>query len=65
MTKEVAVIALGSNLGDRLAHLRWGARALEHLGEVTGRSSLYETEPVGGPEGQNPYLNAVVLLRPA
>ena len=64
MSEEVAVIALGSNLGDRLAHLRWGARALETLGEVTGRSSLYETDPVGGPSGQDTYLNAVVLLRP-
>ena len=65
MNEEVAVIALGSNLGDRLAHLRWGARALEDLGEVTGRSSLYETDPVGGPSGQEAYLNAVVLLKPS
>ena len=65
MTEEVTVIALGSNLGDRLAHLRWGARALENLGEVTGRSSLYETEPVGGPSGQDAYLNAIVLLKPS
>ena len=64
MTEEVAVIALGSNLGDRLAHLRWGARALETLGEIVGRSSLYETDPVGGPNGQEAYLNAVVLLQP-
>ena len=65
MTEEVAVIALGSNLGDCLAHLRWGARSLEDLGKVTGRSSLYETEPVGGPSGQDAYLNAVVLLEPS
>ena len=31
-------------------------------GDVVGVSPLYETEPVGGPEGQGPYLNVVVEL---
>ena len=53
------VVALGSNLGDRLEHLRRGLAALP---EVVAVSAVYETEPVGGPEGQAPYLNAVVLL---
>ncbi|MDQ1688517.1 MAG: 2-amino-4-hydroxy-6-hydroxymethyldihydropteridine diphosphokinase [Frankiaceae bacterium] len=53
------VVALGSNLGDRLGHLRLG---VSHLPEVVAVSRVYETEPVGGPEGQPPYLNAVVLL---
>lgn len=56
-----AVIALGSNLGDRLEHLRAGVRGMESLGDVTAVSSLYETEPVGGPS-QGRYLNAVVVL---
>lgn len=60
MTYRVA-IALGSNLGDRLANLRRAVTALQQLGEMTAVSSLYETEPVGGPE-QGPYLNAVVVL---
>jgi len=54
-------IGLGSNEGDRLANLRLGLEGLESLGSVSGISSLYETEPVGGPE-QSPYLNAVVVL---
>ena len=54
-------IGLGSNLGDRLAHLRHGVEALAELGEVEAVSGLYETEPVGGPE-QDPFLNAVVVL---
>lgn len=53
-------IGLGSNLGDRLGHMRAGAMALEELGP-TAFSAIYETEPVGGPE-QGPYLNAVALL---
>lgn len=54
-----AFLGLGSNLGDRHAHL---ARAVEGLPDVVAVSQLYETEPVGGPPGQGPYLNAVVEL---
>jgi 2-amino-4-hydroxy-6-hydroxymethyldihydropteridine diphosphokinase len=54
-------IGLGSNQGDRLANLRFGLQGLASLGSVSGISSLYETEPIGGPD-QPPYLNAVVLL---
>lgn len=54
-----ALLALGSNLGDRAAHLR---AAVAGLGdEVVAVSDVYETAPVGGPE-QGPYLNAVVVL---
>lgn len=54
-----AFVALGSNLGDRWGHLR---AALAGLPGVVGVSGVYETEPVGGPAGQPPYLNAVVEL---
>lgn len=56
-----AAIALGSNVGDRLDHLRGAVRSLRTLGTVVAASALYETAPVGGPE-QGPYLNAVVVL---
>lgn len=58
------VIALGANLGDRLAALEGavdGLRATPGV-EVVAVSSVYETEPVGGPE-QPEYANAVVLVR--
>ena len=55
-------IGLGSNLGDRRALLRQAVEGLRGAGDVTGISPLYETEPVGGPEGQGPYLNLVVEL---
>ena len=52
-----AVLSLGSNLGDRLAHL---AGALDAL-EPRAVSSVWETEPVGGvPQGA--YLNLVALV---
>lgn len=54
-----AFVALGSNLGDRREHLR---RAVAGLPGVVAVSGVYETDPVGGPEGQPPYLNAVVEL---
>jgi 2-amino-4-hydroxy-6-hydroxymethyldihydropteridine diphosphokinase len=58
-------VGLGSNLGDRFAHLDRALEALEAtLGIVLVKNSArYETDPVGGPPGQGPYLNAVVALR--
>lgn len=56
---EVA-IALGSNLGDRRAHLEWAcARLREHLADFRA-SSIIETDPVDVPGPQPPYLNAAV-----
>jgi 2-amino-4-hydroxy-6-hydroxymethyldihydropteridine diphosphokinase len=57
-----AFIGLGSNLGDRRALLRQAVEGLQAGGDVVGVSPLYETEPVGGPDGQGPYLNLVVEL---
>ena len=60
-----AFIGLGSNLGDRAASLRRGVAQLEAAGDVVAVSPLYETEPVGGPEDQGPFLNVVVELATA
>ncbi len=57
-----AFLGLGSNLGDRWAHLREAVEELRRVESVTAVSSVYETEPVGGPAGQGAYLNAVVEL---
>jgi 2-amino-4-hydroxy-6-hydroxymethyldihydropteridine diphosphokinase len=56
-----AYLGLGSNLGDRRAHLERAVELLALHGDVAGVSPLYETEAVGGPP-QGPYLNAVVAL---
>jgi 2-amino-4-hydroxy-6-hydroxymethyldihydropteridine diphosphokinase len=61
-----AVIALGANLGDRRAALQGaldGLRATPGI-EVLAVSSLYETDPVGGPE-QPEYANAVIRVQSA
>jgi len=60
-----AFIGLGSNLGDRRAYLRAAVEQLRAAGDVVGVSPLYETEPVGGPQDQGPYLNVVVELSTA
>lgn len=56
-----AVIGLGANLGERRATLEGAVRHLARLGEVVAVSSLYQTEPVGGPQ-QPAYLNAALRL---
>ncbi len=58
-----AVLALGSNLGDRANMLRSAVSALEAMPgvEVTAVSAVFETAPVGGP-AQPDYLNAVVMV---
>jgi len=55
-----AFLGMGSNLGDSRALLQ---AAVHSLGdEVVAVSPLYETEPVGGPPGQQHYLNIVVEM---
>ncbi|HYL53714.1 MAG TPA: 2-amino-4-hydroxy-6-hydroxymethyldihydropteridine diphosphokinase [Acidimicrobiia bacterium] len=58
-----AYLALGSNLGDRLANLQGAVDGLADAPgvRVDALSRVYETAPVGGPP-QDPYLNAVVAV---
>ena len=61
-----AVLALGSNLGDRRHNLQ---RAVDCLLDAPGLdlraiSPVYQTRPVGGP-GQPDYLNAVITVQTA
>lgn len=58
------LLGLGSNLGDRRAHL---ARALQTLDETAGLtviavSNIWVTSPWGGPPGQQDFFNAAALL---
>lgn len=61
MTATRAAIGLGSNLGDRRAHLDAAFRGLNNLGTLISRSSFYETAPIGNMD-QDWYLNSAVLL---
>ena len=55
-------IALGSNLGDRLANLRAARQAIDSLADKSSvlASRVYETEPVDCEPGAEKFLNAVV-----
>jgi len=57
------VVALGSNLGERLSSLQGAVDALADTPDffVTSVSGIYETDPVDAPDDSGPYLNAVVL----
>jgi 2-amino-4-hydroxy-6-hydroxymethyldihydropteridine diphosphokinase len=56
-----AIIGLGSNLGDRLGHLQSAVKRIARFAKVEAASHVYETKPVGPPQGD--YLNAAILIR--
>lgn len=59
---EPLALALGANLGNRLANLRQALHRLEVLGTVLKRSDVFETEPWGVAE-QPRFLNACLLMK--
>ncbi len=57
-------LGVGSNVGDRRAHLEAAVAALPAHGvEVVASSSVYETEPVGEAPDQPEFLNACLRVR--
>lgn len=64
MTTRTGFLGLGSNVGDRRAHLEAAVAALPGVGvEVLASSSVYETEPVGEVLDQPEFLNACLRIR--
>ena len=56
-------LGLGSNVGDRLSHLRAAVTMLgEREVDVVAASSTYETEPVGEILDQPDFLNAAIEI---
>ncbi len=66
MSRSVAYIGLGANLGDRRRNLESALATLASTSgiEVAAASTIIETAPAG-PAGQGPYLNAAARLRTA
>jgi len=58
---HLVYLSLGSNIGDREAHLREAIRRLESAGKLRSVSSIYETEPVEFTD-QPQFLNCAVAL---
>jgi 2-amino-4-hydroxy-6-hydroxymethyldihydropteridine diphosphokinase len=64
VASRVGYLGLGSNVGDRAAHLRAAIELLGESGvEVEAVSSTYETEPVGEVLDQPDFLNAAARIR--
>jgi len=63
MPRDIAYVALGSNLGDRDAHLARARKALAAIprSRVIAESTIEETAPLG-PVDQDSYLNQMVAL---
>ncbi len=64
MSAAHGVLAIGSNVGDRVTHLQTAVDVIAARIGVIAVSPVYDTDPVGGPD-QPPYLNAVVFTAPA
>ena len=60
---SMAVIGLGTNMGDRVYNLNVAVRAISRLPNVKVKagSGVYETDPIGK-EDQNRFYNAVLLV---
>ncbi len=59
-----ALLAFGANLGDRHAQWQEATRLLASESvQILAASSLFETSPVGGPEGQDVFLNAALSVQ--
>lgn len=61
MPPTPVAIALGSNVGDRAAHLAFAVAELSRILSDLRLSRLVDTEPVGVPEAQSRFLNAAVV----
>ena len=59
MKEHIVYLALGTNLGDRLANLKQAIAALTPQLEVKAKSQVYETPPWGF-EDQPKFLNQVI-----
>ncbi len=57
-------VGLGSNLGDRAGNIAAARRGLATIRatHLIRNAPVYETRPVGGPDGQSEFYNTVALL---
>ena len=56
-----AVVALGANLGEPRKQVAFAIELIKDLMNVVATSSFYETEPVGVPDQQPNYINAILI----
>lgn len=58
------LVSFGANLGTRESAIAAATRELSSMAEIENfrASRLYETPPIGGPDGQDPFLNGVAAF---
>ncbi len=56
------ILSLGSNKGDRKEFIIKGLEFLSTLGNITDKSSVYETTPVGMSSGTRNFYNAIAII---
>lgn len=61
MITHTAYVGIGSNLGDRAEMMAAGLHALQQIGDVRRRSTIYRTQPWGRAD-QPEYYNAVAEI---
>jgi len=61
LDRLIAAVALGSNVGDRRAHLDFAVARLRPLLAHPKISRYYETDPIGIVGPQTPFLNAAAV----
>ena len=64
-TQAQCFIALGSNIEPRGRYIQQALALIDKHKQISVEkiSSIYETQPIGGPENQLPYLNAVAKIK--
>jgi 2-amino-4-hydroxy-6-hydroxymethyldihydropteridine diphosphokinase len=66
VSPRTGLLGIGSNVGDRRAHLQAAADALHRADvEVLASSSVYDTDPVGEILDQPSFLNACLAVQTA
>lgn len=53
------LIALGSNLGDRVLNLRRALSQMDHAVRIVRLSGVWETDPIDAPAGSGAFLNMI------
>lgn len=61
----ICYLGVGTNLGNRLKNIKLAIKRINVLKDtrIMKKSKVFEFPPVGGPSGQNNYLNAALKIR--
>lgn len=61
--KQIVVLGLGSNLGDKIINISAATRFLSRLGSVIYKGRLYKSKAMDMNEGSPDFINTVIAIR--